>query len=228
MIRFRWWKSSTASLSLTCASLSVIKTVLVRENTYESKWQLRYLMLHRHKKDRHPLRRKTWLSFEELAFLTLCTRRGSGRSEDSDVYRKPSLFCLIVVFHGFGLTATGLFHFIHFVDRYWWDRSRCGFTGHSRKSDGIGGPQNFMTLRPLSNNVFAVYRCSVSQRVNKSKDEDEGGNHLCGPVFGVNCSTESAASIQRQSGALKRTQTDSSPARLSAWVRCEQPWRGKC
>ena len=53
-----------------------------------------------------------------------------------------------------------------------------------------------------------IYRCSVSQHVNKSKDEDEGGNHLCGPVFEVNCSTESAASIQRQSCALKRPQSD--------------------
>ena len=33
----------------------------------------------------------------------------------------------------------------------------------------------------------------------QKKAKDEGGNHLCGPVFGVNCSTESTASIQRQS-----------------------------
>ena len=59
-------------------------------------------------------------------------------------------------------------------------------------------------------------------------DEDESGNHLCGPVFEVNCSTESAASIQRQSGAFKRAPTDWSPARSSAWLWCEQPWRGKC
>ena len=59
-------------------------------------------------------------------------------------------------------------------------------------------------------------------------DEDESGNHLCGPVFEVNCSTESAASIQRQSGAFKRAPTDWSPTRSSAWLWCEQPWRGKC
>ena len=37
--------------------------------------------------DGRPLRRKTLLAFEEQAFLTLCTRQGSGRLENSDVYR---------------------------------------------------------------------------------------------------------------------------------------------
>ena len=48
--------------------------------------------------------------------------------------------------------------------------------------------------------VFLVllYTAVPSQRVNKLKD-NEGCNHLCGPVLGVNCSTESGASTVLQS-----------------------------
>ena len=54
----------------------------------------------------------------------------------------------------------------------------------------------------------SVPRVSVFSGLPVYIDEDESGNDLCGPVFEVNCSTESAASIQRQSGALKRAPTD--------------------
>ena len=116
--------------------------------------------------------------------------------------------------------ATGLFHFIHFVDRYWWDRSRCGFTGHSRKSDGRGspfshwgphfpgkmgtrgphfhgGPQNFMTPA-LESTLHGV---TANHTQTHSHNADSMWTYLVNRSFLVRCEEISAYSaFQRRHG----------------------------